>query len=177
MKIPALIVLLVHVAVASASDLPNLRLSQLVAEDQDARRTGVTQDGWTAIAKADAERRDEVIAMLKVGSIRKPIDYENAALIMQHGVQPNDYRLAHALATIAATLDPDSRQARWLQTATWDRLLHSLGKPQWYGTQKQRDPASGQLVELPREPDVLDEHRLDLNQPAARRPAKSQVPK
>ncbi|RVU43064.1 hypothetical protein [Rubrivivax rivuli] len=177
MKTLTLVALLLHFALASASDLPNQRLSQLVAADQEVRRSGITPEGWAAAAKADAERRVEVLAMLKQGSIRTSLDYENAALIMQHGTQPNDYRLAHALATVAATLKPDSRFARWLQTATWDRLLHSLGKPQWYGTQKQRDPASGQFRELPNEPDISDEHRQNLNEPAVRRATRSPVPK
>jgi hypothetical protein len=177
MKTLALVALLLHFALASASDLPNQRLSQLVAADQEVRRGGITPEGWAAAAKADAERRVEVLAMLKQGSIRTSLDYENAALIMQHGTQPNDYRLAHSLATIAATLDPDSRFARWLQTATWDRLHHSLGKLQWYGTQKQRDPASGQLKELPSEPDISDEHRQNLNKPAVRQPTRSPAPK
>ena len=177
MKTLVLVALLLYFALASASDLPNQRLSQLVAADQEVRRGGITPEGWPAAAKADAERRVEVLAMLKQGSIRTSLDYENAALIMQHGTQPNDYRLAHALATIAATLNPDSRFARWLQTATWDRLLHSLGKLQWYGTQKQRDPTSGQFKELPNEPDVSDEHRQNLNEPAVRQPTRSPAPK
>ena len=177
MKTLALAALLLHFAIASASDLPNQRLSQLAAADQDLRRSGFPPEGRAAAAKADAERRVEVLAMLKQGSIRTSLDYENAALIMQHGTQPNDYRLAHALATIAATLNPDSRFARWLQTATWDRLHHSLGKLQWYGTQKQRDPASGQLKELPNEPDISDEHRHNLNEPAVRQPTRSPAPK
>ena len=177
MKALAFVALLLHCAIVSASDLPNQRLSQLLAADQDVRRSGITPEGWAAAAKADAERRAEVIAMLKQGSFRTSLDYENAALIMQHGTQPNDYRLAHALATIAATLNPDSRLARWLQTATWDRLLHSLGKLQWYGTQKQRDPDSGQFIELPKEPDVSDEHRQNLNELAVRRPTRSPAPK
>jgi hypothetical protein len=53
--------------------------------------------------------------------------------------------LANALSWIAYSMadDTDSvpaREAGWLYSTTWDRLLISLDRKQWYGTQRHRDP-------------------------------------
>jgi hypothetical protein len=73
--------------------------------------------------------------------------------------------MAHALATIAASLDPLDRSARWLKAASWDRLLLRQKKPQWYGTQYVRD-ASGKWALGPiDESAVTDADRVELHVP------------
>ena len=148
------------------ADAVNMELSRLVADDQSARRAGKAETDWESIRVADATRRSKVRRMLSEGSIKAPIDYENAALILQHGDTTEDFRLAHSMATTAVALEPERRFARWLQAATWDRLLISLGRLQWYGTQRRVNPDDGDVVMLPIDPEVTNAHRLSMGQPA-----------
>ena len=96
---------------------------------------------------------------MQSGELNTAKGYFNAALIMQHGSTTEDIRIAHALSTIASTLDPAYPRAKWLMAASWDRLMVRLKQPQWYGTQSVRD-ASGKFVLYPVLADaVTDEER------------------
>lgn len=152
-----LVALVFAAAPAIGADAINMELSRLVAADQAARRQSPID--WSQVRAADAKRRDAVIEMLRSGQISAPVDFENASLILHHGEKPDDFRLAHALATVALSLEPDRRLAKWLQRAAWDRLLLSLGKAQWYGTQKSTDPKTGAQTVLPLDPQAPEESR------------------
>ena len=56
-----------------------------------------------------------------------------AGFIFQHGDHPDDYLLAHALATAALSLG--ERDGAWLAAASLDRYLLATGRSQIYGTQ------------------------------------------
>ena len=71
--------------------------------------------------------------MLAIGEVRTGTDYYHAALIFQHGQNPDDYLLAHVLAMDAVAMG--SKEARWLSAATLDRYLLSIWQPQVFGTQ------------------------------------------
>lgn len=126
--------LLSHAEDKAATDNPELKT--LFEQDQ-ADRSQANSD-WQAIARRDAERRARIKTMLQEGRLRTANDYRHAAFIQQHGDTSEDYRLAHALATIAMTLE-DNAQNRWITAASWDRLLMSHTEPQWYGTQMRGD--------------------------------------
>jgi hypothetical protein len=98
--------------------------------------------------------------MLAEGSIREPIDYENAALIFLHGVSPEEYRLAHALASIAAAIEPNRSVAKQLKRLSWDRFMLSIGRNQWYGSQSVHDPRTGTRTYPKNDPTVTDKQRL-----------------
>lgn len=115
----------------------NARLARLFADDQAARTAGASFD-WTVTATEDAARREEVRRMLDVDEVRSATDFYHAAFIFQHGDQPDDYLLAHALATTAMELGHD--RAAWIAAATLDRYLQSIGQAQIYGTQFQFSP-------------------------------------
>ena len=55
-------------------------------------------------------------------------------MIFQHGTKPEDYLLAHVLAT-AALRKGGAPLAPGLVAATLDRYLQSIGQPQVFGTQ------------------------------------------
>jgi hypothetical protein len=74
--------------------------------------------------------------MIDAGELHTGLDYRNASLVMQHGTQPDDYLLAHALAVIGAS--KGDKTALWLSAATLDRYLKSIKQPQVYGTQYSR---------------------------------------
>ncbi|PJK12018.1 hypothetical protein CO610_00625 [Lysobacteraceae bacterium NML95-0200] len=144
-------------AAVCASDSPatdNPALAALFAQDQADRNQ--SDIDWQALSQRDAERRTQLKRMLQQGQLRTANDYRHAAFIQQHGDTPEDYRLAHALATLAMTLE-DSAQNRWIVAASWDRLLMSHTEPQWYGTQMRGD-ADGMYL-FPVNPTALDESR------------------
>ncbi len=90
-----------------------------------------------AVLCRDRDRRDAMLAHLKSGRLRTARDHFHAAMVFQHSRE--DLDLAHALATIASTLDPEPKEYRWLMAAAWDRQLMQHLQPQWYGTQYQTD--------------------------------------
>lgn len=113
------------------SFVDNAALAELFQEDQDARQgNGTLAPG---VGDRDRERRSVVRGMLDAGQIRSGADYYRSAFIFQHGDKPEDYLLAHALATAAVARGRED--AIWIATATLDRFLQSIGRAQIYGTQ------------------------------------------
>lgn len=113
----------------------NAELADLYRDDQKARDS--TEIDWTVVSREDALRRARVLVLLGEGQLRTATDYFKAAIVFQHGSDLADYRIAHALATLAATLDPERANYRWLVAASWDRMMTAQLQPQWYGTQFQ----------------------------------------
>lgn len=151
--------LLAAAATAMATTPPPVKahsahIERLVAADQADRAPGSMRIDWAAVRPRDSERRAEVLRLLRAGEVRTARDHHSAALVLQHGDTSEDYRLAHALATVAATLDPANDRARWLQAATWDRLMLALGRKQWYGTQF-RQGKDGAVALQPVEPGAV----------------------
>ncbi len=109
----------------------NSRMTAIVAADQADRSTD--QIDWTVVGKVDARRRAESAMLLKLGELHTGTDFGNAALVFQHGNDPNDYLLAHVLAVVAISKGQSS--AIWLSSATLDRYLESIKQPQIFGTQ------------------------------------------
>jgi hypothetical protein len=77
-----------------------------------------------------------------------------------------DARLALSLSWVAASIDPDNDEAKWLTASAWDRLMMRQGQPQWYGTQAERRPGDTewQLYTI-QEDAVTDDQRRELNVP------------
>ena len=63
-------------------------------------------------------------------------DFERAAMIFQHRFDSSDYRIAVELMEEA--VERDKYISKWLLAATTDRYLLSIGKPQIFGTQYER---------------------------------------
>src|SRR4030095_15659952 len=63
-----------------------------------------------------------------------------------HGETPDDYLLAHTLAMIAVAKGDSG--ALWIGTATLDRYLQSIKRPQIYGTQF-KTVADGKMTQEP----------------------------
>ena len=159
----AILILLLAPLVAFAAD--NAELRSIKEADQADRQHSSAPENWREIMRRDTERRDRVLEILKAGQLNTAWDYFNAALVLQHGPTTEDKRLAHSLSTIAATLDPEHKSAKWLMAASWDRLMVRLKQPQWYGTQSTRGP-DGKYVLYPVHPDaVTDADRSALGVP------------
>jgi len=135
-------------------------LSRLVAEDQNDRRNSEVRGGDLSpqtVGERDRIRRSAVKEMLVEGKISAAVDFENAALIMQHGGTSDDFQLANSLATVAVAMEPDRQLASWLIAATLDRFLLSRGKPQWYGTQFARAKNGEKPKLMPFDPSAVSD--------------------
>lgn len=143
----------------------NERLSEMFKEDQSARKAKPVD--WKIVAPMDKAHQDEVLSLLRSGSIRTAGDFYHAAMIMQHGSSTESYQLAFSLSRLSATLDPSNKKALWLVAASWDRILMSRNVPQWYGTQY-RSAGPGAPMELYEvdESVVSDAEREAMNVPS-----------
>ena len=160
-----LVLTLLLVAPISCFGANNDQLREIMYADQADRQVEPGPDQWKDISKRDAARRAKVQDELAAGRVQTSADFYNAALVMQHGDTLEDIRMAHALATIAASLDPLDRSARWLKAASWDRLLLRQKKPQWYGTQYVRDTNGKWALYEVDESAVTDADRIELAAP------------
>ncbi|HSR51141.1 MAG TPA: hypothetical protein VLV83_09965 [Acidobacteriota bacterium] len=115
----------------------NVELAEMYKADQEARSDAGKID-WAKLSAEDEKRRERVKEMLEAGLVKTASDHYHAAMIMQHGGEPEAYELAFELSSKAAEMDPDHKSARWLSCAAEDRWLMSLGKPQVWGTQFKR---------------------------------------
>lgn len=88
----------------------------------------------------DAARRQRVRQLMAAGTAQTADDYYHAAVVLQHGSDPDDYLKAHEWTQAALARTPSHVQARYLFAASWDRYQLSQGKPQWYGTSVERQP-------------------------------------
>lgn len=109
----------------------NPELLALFEADQAPRQQAMPLAG--GVERDDRQRRVRVRQMLDEGLVQSGDDYLHAAFIFQHSDKPNDFLLAHALATTAVA--KGNRNAAGMAAQTLDRYLHSIGKPQIYGTQ------------------------------------------
>lgn len=139
------------------ADMPEL--CRLADEDQK-DRTAAPID-WARITARDSQRREAVLALLRTSTLKTSGDYFHAALVMQHGEAWEDFASAHLLSTRALQLSPADPNVQRMVAASWDRMMHSMGKKQWFGTNTFRN-AEG--VAEPKEirPDRLPRSLIDL---------------
>jgi hypothetical protein len=71
--------------------------------------------------------------MVNGGELHTGADFEEAAVMLQHGLAPDDYLLAHTLAVISVA--KGRSRSRWLVAASLDRYLHKMNQQQIYGTE------------------------------------------
>lgn len=124
-----------HAQAAGDQPDPSAELEQLFKEDQADRMEQPID--WEAVSQRDEARRARVLELLKAGQVETAQDHYHAAMVFQHGMDSADYERARDLALEAVRLDSTFGAAKWLSAAAQDRYLHSVGKPQWYGTQFQ----------------------------------------
>jgi hypothetical protein len=143
------------------SDIPSAEMKSIVAEDQRVRMAA-NVDGKT-VYKADKERRDQTRKLLSAGALHTGEDYEEAALVFQHGDKAEDYLLAHTLAMVAVSKGDST--AIWIAAATLDRYLEKIGQKQVFGTQFSIDPQKHWTQEPYDRDLVSDALRGDLGVP------------
>lgn len=147
--------------VPGESDVPSGEMQGIYDADQKARdfQKPPSSEEWVAIERGDTARREATGRLLAAGELHTGADFRQAAFVFQHGSTSDDYLLAHTLAIVAVARGDAS--ASWIAAASMDRFLHSIGKPQIYGTQfatrsaapTTQEPYNSGLV-----PDVLRAH-------------------
>jgi hypothetical protein len=109
---------------------PNEKVSKelkFLAEQDQLDRNG----GNPKVSLNDLNRRKKVVPLIEFASAAA--DFENIAMIFQHGVCLDHYRLANKMAKIALEINPTLSKS--LAAVTMDRALAFAGRPQLYGTQ------------------------------------------
>jgi tetratricopeptide (TPR) repeat protein len=109
-------------------------------------------------------RLKRVKEIVEADEVKTADDFYHAAMVLQHGRDPEDYKLAHELSLKAAELDPEHSSARWLAAAAKDRYLQNIGKPQIYGTQFRKVDGTWTLDPID-ETAVTDEERAKWGVP------------
>lgn len=132
---------------------PNPELVALFDADQAVRQGAITLE--PEVVQQDRQRRERVRELIGAGEVRSGRDYYHAAFIFQHGDNPDDYLLAHALAVTAVTLN--ETQASWIAAATLDRYLQNIGRPQIYGTQFQIPHDGGDVTQGAYDRDLISD--------------------
>lgn len=139
-------------------------LAQLYQEDQSDRRPGEGKSiDWSVVAPRDQARQARVKELYATGQLKTGADYHHAAMVLQHGSEPEDYLLAHEFCVIA--LSKGYSRALWLAAATEDRFLRSIGRPQRFGTQF-RSEGGGPMQLQETDERVTDDHRREMKVPA-----------
>jgi hypothetical protein len=102
------------------------------ADQADRKFTSLpSPDELKGMVERDKERRAKVRELLNEDKLVTPEDFDNAALIFQHGETTDDYLTAHELSIIAVM------QGRFnsLPALSEDRFLDKIGRKQRFGTQ------------------------------------------
>ncbi|MCJ2185350.1 hypothetical protein [Novosphingobium beihaiensis] len=122
----------------------NAEMTAIFNADQGDRR-GPNID-WSKVRPADSRRLTRTKELLAGGALQSGDDFEHAAFVFQHGSKPDDFLQAHLLAMIAVARGKP--EAIWIASATLDRYLCNIGKPQVLGTQYSL-PSDGGVTQEP----------------------------
>lgn len=109
----------------------NPELEEIYSADQQDRMTNVIN--WDEIMIRDSLRQIRVKQIIEADQVKTSYDYQNAAMVFQHGKDSLDYKLAVTLMQKSIELDPMAN--KWLLAAAIDRYRLSMDEPQIYGTQ------------------------------------------
>ncbi len=109
----------------------NIELIEIYENDQSDRQTDNID--WNIVSKRDSLREKRVYELLDSSKVRTSKDYQNAAMVFQHGGDSIAYGMAVKL--MRKSIELDSTANKWLLAAAIDRDLLSRNKPQIYGTQ------------------------------------------
>ena len=84
--------------------------------------------------EGDRKRLARIKEIVTGPTLQTANDFFNAALTMQHGSTVLDIVMAHELA-VSSVLRGDTKSARWLAAASYDRMLRYGGHRQRFATQ------------------------------------------
>jgi hypothetical protein len=113
-------------------------IHQLFVDDGEDATHGISKFSEEELTARRNARLARIKALLAAGELKTGEDYHEAAFIFQHGESSEDALFAHVLAMQAVVRGSD--EAKWIEAATLDRYLQSIGQPQVFGTQYPLDP-------------------------------------
>ena len=137
-------------------------LAQMFTEDQSDRKTGPV--GLGTIRALDAARLARVTQLYHGQKLQSGRDYYHAAMVLQHGMEADNFLLAHDFCVVA--ISKGIEEAKWLAAASEDRYLINTGRLQRFGTQYQIDNPSGRWSLQEVSPEVGYSLRSALNVPS-----------
>lgn len=109
----------------------NPELVEIYKNDQADRKA--ENIDWNIVSEKDSLREVRVYELLDSNKVLTSADYNNAAIVFQHGKDSIAYGMAVKL--MRKSIELDSTRNKWLLAAAIDRDLLSRNKPQIYGTQ------------------------------------------
>lgn len=121
-------------AVAQEKVVDNPELIEIYRSDQADR---INHIDWNIVQKNDSIREARVYELLDSNKVRTSADYNNAAIVFQHGEDSIAYGMAVKL--MRKSIELDATRSKWLLAAAIDRDLLSRNKPQIYGTQYRKE--------------------------------------
>jgi hypothetical protein len=144
----------------------NPEMKKIYDADQQGRQNflSLTPEQQSRLTKDDEERRRQTQQLLTSNQLHTAEDFRFAAFVFQHGSKPDDFLLAHTLASVAVA--KGDAEALWIAAATLDRYLQSVGKPQIYGTQFKPLPHKNFTQEPYKRELISDALRRHLGVPA-----------
>jgi hypothetical protein len=108
-------------------------IAALVKADQAVRKfkTPPPKEAWDKIRIGDLARESRIRGLLQEELVATKEDFAGAALILQHGEEPEDFELARELAIIACF----KGGVHSLPALAEDRFLSTIGRKQRFGSQ------------------------------------------
>ena len=85
-----LMIFCITISTAQSSD--NEELKKIYEADQSDRKAA--KKDWKVISLRDEQRRNKVISLIESNQLKTANDYENAAMIFQHGKDSLAFRMA-----------------------------------------------------------------------------------
>lgn len=123
----------------------NNELIQLYEDDQSERRRATYEDlPWKIVGENDRIRESRILEMADSNLIKTSRDYQNAAMILHHGIDTVSSYLTIKMMKKAIILDPQTN--KWLLAAAIDRHLLKKGEPQIYGTQFFQEDSNSPII-------------------------------
>jgi len=144
----------------------NTELEALFKGDQDDRRGAAhfPAEQLLKLQARDEKRKERVSEITRQGGLQSAENYYHAAIILQHGAKPEDYLVAHILATIGVFKVRE--EDKWLSAATLDRFLRSMGRSQIFGTQYKRTIEDTSVTQDPYDRSLNDLFRKEYGLPS-----------
>lgn len=116
--------------VADNKELQDIRTADQAARSFDFSKA--TEQQLRDMSKGDVQRYARTLEIVRTGGAKTAKDFEAAALVFQHGNGIESYQLAHELSLVSIALG--TKDAAWLVSRSYDRMLLNLGHRQRYGT-------------------------------------------
>jgi len=127
-------VLATYLALAAFSlQSPSEELKKLAEEDQKDRANWQTMTikQMDDMSDRDSKRRASAKELIIADKLTTADDFDHAALLFQHGDQPDDYLVARELAILACMMGKYGNMPALAE----DRFLMSIGRKQRFGSQ------------------------------------------